>query len=857
MTVDYLNTSGGRLKIDIGEERRRLPLVLAGPILRRTLRNSVTVWIALQRPREVWLRVYDSGANLVMQGDRKTERLGEFLHVVAVEATPSEAPSGEQLRPGEVYQYNLEFQGSGPDVTLNDDGVVNTAHYETDLTYGSYERPSFVFPSGNLGNIRFVHGSCRKPHGEGHDALPAVDRMIESTYDTPTSRPQQLFLTGDQIYADDVADALLALLTDAANSLLGWEESFEFEVDGSPSTTVLSNPDMLSGERQSIAENQCKFSSGHAKSHLMGLGEYYAMYLFAWSDVLWPSESAITNHVLPDIPRVLAEDEEPSEHGETNRLLTFLDGLGQVRRALANIPTYMIFDDHEVTDDWYLHEKWCGDVLDSHIGEQVLQNALSAYAVFQAWGNAPEQFSPGAPGETLLEALSTVTDSSGRTSDGLIDVDSGLLRIPSVSGGALDWSSSDDQLEWHYSLDFDAHEVIVLDTRTHRGFPDDPRDAPRLIDNPSFDIQFPAPRDDVDVSVVVSPCPPLDPPTMAVAQDALMQRADRASADWEHWHLHHEALERLFAHIARRRTNTDAVVLSGDVHFGYTIRTHHVGHHLLGASDSTHSLTVIANLTASASKNENWKTKSLHNVGYHVDPESLVDSAPRGISPVQIGPAVARFVVQTEVPPTVFRLGWRSSDPSNPSREKEFQNVLNTTLKVERDPLLVEFRLSDVSAVEEAMEDLEEEGVDISLDWAHRSDYLIDTRTPAPAGSSTGGSSIDVPAPGTDRTEALGRYLARAHDWDVRMYNRQMQDIRGKVTHGGAGKDAVGRNNVGEVWFDRNDDGKRVVVHEFWWRMNGKGGGMLHPFPLTRHVVSLDQFDFDYLSFSEAPTGGG
>ena len=39
-----------------------LPLILAGPILRRTESNAVTVWVALKAPREVTLKVYATDA---------------------------------------------------------------------------------------------------------------------------------------------------------------------------------------------------------------------------------------------------------------------------------------------------------------------------------------------------------------------------------------------------------------------------------------------------------------------------------------------------------------------------------------------------------------------------------------------------------------------------------------------------------------------------------------------------------------------------------------------------------------------------------------------------------------------------
>ena len=40
---------------------------------------------------------------------------------------------------------------------------------------------------------------------------------------------------------------------------------------------------------------------------------------------------------------------------ERQRVEAFKRTARSARRSLANIPTYMIFDDHEVTDDWNLN----------------------------------------------------------------------------------------------------------------------------------------------------------------------------------------------------------------------------------------------------------------------------------------------------------------------------------------------------------------------------------------------------------------------------------------------------------------------------------------------------------------------
>ena len=47
------------------------------------------------------------------------------------------------------------------------------------------------------------------------------------------------------------------------------------------------------------------------------------------------------------------------EHADTEH---FRDLVPRVARVLANIPTYMTFDDHEITDDWNISKKWINRV---------------------------------------------------------------------------------------------------------------------------------------------------------------------------------------------------------------------------------------------------------------------------------------------------------------------------------------------------------------------------------------------------------------------------------------------------------------------------------------------------------------
>lgn len=118
------------------ERITQLPLLLAGPILRHTAPNSVTVWVALQESRIVTLKIFDTNKNLLLIGSRTTIKLGNNLYIVAVTAQASE----NILLYGEDYLYNLEF---GNEENLNSPGILNTEGSITEITYPPYNLPSF------------------------------------------------------------------------------------------------------------------------------------------------------------------------------------------------------------------------------------------------------------------------------------------------------------------------------------------------------------------------------------------------------------------------------------------------------------------------------------------------------------------------------------------------------------------------------------------------------------------------------------------------------------------------------------------------------------------------------------------
>ena len=215
-----------------------LPLVLAGPLLRRVEPGGVTVWVALRRPRSVRLQVSrrTTGGTWeeVQAGAAPTVALGAALHVAAVTTA-----GGQPLQAGQQYGYNVTFlplPGAPADTEATGDlfrpGVLAATDAEARrlLLYtgtdaagpGAPALPSFTLSPTDLNQLRVVHGSCRKAHGESLDGLASLDDILIAALrpDATEPRPHFLMLGGDQIYADDVGDALLWLLWDAGETLL-------------------------------------------------------------------------------------------------------------------------------------------------------------------------------------------------------------------------------------------------------------------------------------------------------------------------------------------------------------------------------------------------------------------------------------------------------------------------------------------------------------------------------------------------------------------------------------------------------------------------------------------------------------
>lgn len=585
-----------------------LPRVLAGPILRRVDPKAVAVWMAFSEATTVTLdvwegerRVGDSAGESVASVTLPTRSISAKLHIALLYAIPK-----SPLKPATFYSYDLTLANSDD---LNSLGFLIDApglKESRALGYQTDALPGFYTPPTDVSKLKIVHGSCRKPHGYGKDMLAVLDDYIESHRMEAENRPHYLFLTGDQIYADDVALPLLPMLTEAGVELLGLTE----KIPTSPNATPLELTQDLfpAGRRGTLMSETAHFTSTEAGSHLIGFGEFCAMYLFAWSNAIWPlklpDKDAVKEKALKldlstkdlltpihnDPPKEkqrfekFQKDLEKEWDEQIERLKEFRNRLSHVRRVLANVPVFMIFDDHEVTDDWFITRAWRErtQTQASPLGSTIIRHAMTAYTLFQGWGNDPEAFKTGEHAQVLQSATDliqggTINKNAADTLDRLF----GLTGVLSP-------------LKWHYKITGGQYEIAVLDTRTRRTYPTR-ISPPGLLDAQALTEQVPEqPQSQAsELLIVISPAPVLGlqvfeemvQPVAAGIIDAihvlqthmkdhsttnekLRARLDGAmSTDMETWAFNPEAIEALFA---RLQPHGSVLILSGDVHYGFT-----------------------------------------------------------------------------------------------------------------------------------------------------------------------------------------------------------------------------------------------------------------------------------------------
>lgn len=540
-----------------------LPIVLAGPLLRRVERNRLCFWLATSAPSQVKLEISYSQEHVETHvlGSDSTE-LTQISASNKLNYLLIDLHLKEPLPSGVLIDYRLsvkdpESSKEGWEEDREEDWQ-DHSHWAPDLCYPDRESPCFQIPEKI---DALLHGSCRKPHHSPGDGLSQADKLLaatlsESTEDsTELSRwPDLLVLSGDQIYADDVAGPMLSAIHQLICRLSLPKETLPELMHGiKDNESLIEHTDCFYGREKLLPKTDHSralldvffggvekpiFTSDTAHNHLISLSEVLAMYLLVWSPAAW-------KEITLEPPANLSTEHKIQYEEERLVIEEFQTHLPAVRRVLAHMPTAMIFDDHDVTDDWNLSREWEEVAYEEPFSRRVIGNALLGYFLNQAWGNNPDVFCNG-----FIDEIAAALQAPGEEAHKLCIEN--LLRFE----------------QWHYEWPT-SPPLVVVDTRTRRWRSEVAAAQPSgLLDWEGLtDLQHTL--RDLDSVILVSPAPIFGVKLIEVIQRIFTWFGKPLVVDAENWMAHPGSAHAILNIFRHRKTPHHFVILSGDVHYSF------------------------------------------------------------------------------------------------------------------------------------------------------------------------------------------------------------------------------------------------------------------------------------------------
>jgi hypothetical protein len=256
----------------------------------------------------------------------------------------------------------------------------------------------------------------------------------------------------------------------------------------------------------------------------------------------------------------------------------------EIRWLLATVPSVMVFDDHEIIDDWNTSAAWRADISVLPWWAERIANGLASYWVYQHLGN----LDPDALATDPILARVRATDDATevlREFGQRIDATAGSYSIMEIDtmGNA---GSGSGRYRWSYALEIGRTRLVVLDNRCDRVLNPGARS---MLTTADWVWLLDRTAGDYDHLVVGASLPWLLPPGIHHLETWNERMADsarpriaafaerlRRALDLEHWAAFHHsftALTVLFTKIGSRSSPPASIsVLSGDVHHSYVAR---------------------------------------------------------------------------------------------------------------------------------------------------------------------------------------------------------------------------------------------------------------------------------------------
>jgi hypothetical protein len=243
-----------------------------------------------------------------------------------------------------------------------------------------------------------------------------------------------------------------------------------------------------------------------------------------------------------------------------------------VRWLFSVLPTAMIFDDHDIRDDWNISAAWRRDLAARPWWRRRIESAYQSYWVYQHLGNL-------SPAELASDETWGKVAQRGNATDAMADL-------------ARRADQRDAGVRWSVARSFGQHRVrvVLLDSRSHRVVDDGPR---LMADEAEWHWLTEAVSGDWQHVVIATSVPPLLPRgihcleawTERICGGAWGRRAVRFGErlrrdfDLEHWPAFGASfarLEQLLTGLAAGRLSADGTpppatvtLISGDIHHSY------------------------------------------------------------------------------------------------------------------------------------------------------------------------------------------------------------------------------------------------------------------------------------------------
>lgn len=517
---------------------KKLPIFICGPLIRRlTINRIVLWWVSTEKVEPVFNCFYPGDEkpflSLGLNNDHITVfKVGEraFVHLA-------------DIKPENPFQPDLKIEY---DLLIPcDKGIQPLQEIIPHILYPGQTRPSFMVRTKVH---RFFHGSCRKPHYDSEDALTGLDREIEQSVDDTRMRPAFLMLTGDQIYADDVAGPMLQAIHQVGELLGLYHETFD-QACIKDSKELYKSTDCYYLRKTILPRTRVGkhwysrggvkhiFSSSFAHNHMITFAEWLGMYFLVWSPALW--------EFVQFNSKGIQESSLQTWEKERKIIVEFTRSLPIVQRLLAHIPTYMIFDDHDITDDWNLTAQWEGRAYGHPFTRRIIGNGLMAYFLCQGIGNAPDAFP-----ENIIQGAQTYFNNPVKTNH-----DEFVQKL-------LEFK------HWHFEVDL-FPELVVVDSRTRRWKRQrDPASPSGLIDwEALMKLQQKMMRE--DAVLLVSPAPIFGVKLIELIQRILTTFGYSLAVDAENWMSHRKCAYTLLEIFKNAKTASYNTIISGDVHYSF------------------------------------------------------------------------------------------------------------------------------------------------------------------------------------------------------------------------------------------------------------------------------------------------